>query len=171
MPRILIVYYTRTGNTEKMAKLVEEGAKSVPGVEVITRKVEDVAVEELLKADGIILGSPTYYGSAASPIRTLIDKSVKFHGQLEGKVGAAFASSGNVGGGNETTILNMLEALLIHGMIVQGDPRGDHYGPVSVGVPDDRASRICRRLGERTAQLVVRLFGTGEKTEGTGGKQ
>lgn len=162
MPKILIVYYSRTGNTEKMANLVREGAQSVGGVEVIVKKVEETKPEELMEVDGIILGSPTYYGSASAPLRALIDESVKFHGRLDGKVGGAFASSANVGGGNETTVMNLIEALLIHGMIVQGDPHGDHYGAVSIGSPDERASRVCRRLGERVAKLVLKL----KKAEG-----
>ena len=88
----------------------------------------------------------------ASPIKKLLDDSVKFHGELEGKVGAAFASSANVGGGNETTILDIINA-----MIIQGDHQGDHYGSVAIGAPDGRALKQCLRLGERTARLVLRL--------------
>jgi len=84
---------------------------------------------------------------------------VKFHGALDGKVGAAFSSSANVAGGNETTIRGILDAMLIHGMVVQGDPLGDHYGPVAINSPDERASKLCKRLGERTAALVKRLAG------------
>jgi NAD(P)H dehydrogenase (quinone) len=84
---------------------------------------------------------------------------VAFHGQLEGKVGGAFASSANIGGGNETTILAILEALLIHGMVVQGTSSGDHYGPVAIGRPDTRASGQCTAYGERVAALAKRLHG------------
>ena len=90
-------------------------------------------VDELLKADGIIFGSPNYYGGMAAPVKGFLDESVKFHGELKGKVGGAFSSSANIGGGNETTIMNILKAFLIHGMIVQGTSQGDHYGPVAIG--------------------------------------
>ncbi len=156
MKKILIIYYSSTGNTEKMAKLVEEGVKE-GGLEVGTKKVEEVELEELLVADGIIIGSPTHYGSMAAPIKELLDKSVAFHGKLEGKVGAAFSSSANIGGGNETTITDILKAMLIHGMIIQGNPKGDHYGPVSIGSPDKRAEKECKTLGQRIARLVKRL--------------
>ena len=93
----------------------------------------------------------------AAEIKKLLDQSVKFHGRLDGKIGAAFASSANVGGGNETTILDILNAMLIHGMIIQGDSQGDHYGAVSIDAPDSRATKQCTRLGSRVAKLVKRL--------------
>ncbi|MCX7661805.1 MAG: flavodoxin family protein, partial [Candidatus Omnitrophica bacterium] len=98
------------------------------------------------------------YGTMAYQIKKLLDQSVEFHGSLDGKVGAAFSSSANIGGGNETTILDILNAMLIHGMIIQGDPNGDHYGPVSIGKPDSRVERECIRLGIRVARLVKKLF-------------
>jgi len=157
MAKMLIVYYSRSGNTKKMAEAVEKAA-AAEGVEVVAKPVADVAVDELLQYDSIIAGSPTYYGHMAAELKELFDKSVKFHGQLDGKVGAAFSSSANVGGGNETTIRAILDAFLIHGMIVQGDPNGDHYGPVAIGAPDDRATKCCEALGRRTARLVKKLF-------------
>lgn len=156
MPKIFITYYSKTGNTEKMAKLIAGGAKK-ENVAVELKKVEDTQADELLKADGIIIGSPTYYGLPAAPIKKLLDDSVKFHGKLAGKVGGAFTSAANIGGGNETTILAILEAFLIHGMIIQGTSSGDHYGPVSIGTPDDRAEKQCKELGKRVAHLVLRL--------------
>jgi len=156
MPKILIIYYSRSGNTKKMAEAIAEGIKK-EGLGAVIKKVKDVAVDELLKYKAIVIGSPTYYGTMAAEIKKLLDDSVEFHGKLEGKIGAAFASSANIGGGNETTVLDILNAMLIHGMIIQGDPQGDHYGPVSIGSPDARATKQCIRLGSRVAKLVKRL--------------
>ena len=156
MAKVLLIYYSKTGHTEKMANAVEEAMKQEE-VEVVKKKAEETNVEELLNFDGIVVGSPTYYGTMAWPIKKLIDESVKFHGKLAGKVGAAFASSANIGGGNETVILSILEAMLIHGMIVQGEPKGDHYGPVGINEPDERALKGCKRLGHAVAGLVKRL--------------
>jgi NAD(P)H dehydrogenase (quinone) len=156
MPTVLILYHSKTGNTEEMAKAVEEGVKS-EGVKVIRKKVNRATLNDLLKADGIILGSPTYYGTMAAEVKAFLDRSVQYHGKLEGKVGAAFSSGGGLGGGVETTVLDMVKALFIHGMVVQGDPRGPHYGTVSIGRPSPAAKKECKRLGERVARLVRRL--------------
>jgi len=153
MAKILIIYYSRGGNTKKMAELVEEGVKEEKS-DVVLKDVSGVGPGELLDYEGIIIGSPTYYGGMAAEIKKLIDDSVEFHGKLKGKVGAAFSSAANIGGGNESTILDILNAMLIHGMIIQGDPKGDHYGPVSIGAPDARVEKQCRALGQKVARLV-----------------
>ena len=157
MAKILVVYYSRSGNTKKMAELVAQGIKQ-EGVEAELREVKTLKAEELLPYQGIIVGSPTYYGTMAFQLKELFDASVSFHGKLDGRVGAAFSSSANIAGGNETTILDILNAMLIHGMIIHGDPQGDHYGAVAIGSPDSRSTKECVRLGKRTASLVKKLF-------------
>lgn len=156
MAKVIIIYYSKTGNTSSMAGFIGEGVKK-EGVEAKITSIEEVVAKDLLNYDGIIVGSPTYYGTMAYQIKQLFDDSVKFHGQLDGKIGAAFSSSANVGGGNETTVLDILNAMLIHGMIVQGDPKGDHYGPVSIGSPDVRSIEGCVRFGHRIAKLVKKI--------------
>ena len=158
MAKILILYYSRTGNTEKMARLVEEGAKEALA-QTTVKPVTDASLEDLQAADAIVIGSPTYYGLPAAEIIKFFDDSVKLHGRLDGKVGAAFSSSANIGGGNETVIISLVEAFLVHGMVVQGIPKGDHYGPVSIGAPDDRVAKQCKALGERVARLAAKLAG------------
>ena len=157
MAKILLAYYSQSGHTKKMAEFIFEGMKK-ESVDVVLKNVEDIKVDELLDYQGIVFGSPVYYGSMAAAIKKLFDDSVKFHTKLDGRVGGAFASSANIGGGNETTILDILNALLIHGMIIQGDPKGDHYGPVSIGMPDERSQKQCLRYGERIARLVKKVF-------------
>ena len=92
MSKVMVVYYSRTGHTKAMAEYVAKGAESA-GTDVILKSVQDAKVEELLEVDGIIMGSPTYYGHSAGILRSFLDESVKFHGKLTGKVGGAFASS------------------------------------------------------------------------------
>ncbi|MBN2363748.1 NAD(P)H-dependent oxidoreductase [candidate division WOR-3 bacterium] len=156
MPKALIVYYSRTGNTKNMTGYIEEGLKN-GGVLVEIKPVDEVTAEELVNYDAIIVGSPVYYGSMASPVKKLFDDSIVLHGKLDGKVGAAFSSSANIAGGNETTITDIINAMLIHGMIVQGDWKGDHYGPVAINSPDERTEKQCRRLGQRVAELIKKL--------------
>jgi NAD(P)H dehydrogenase (quinone) len=122
------------------------------------KSVDKVKADDLLGYDAIVVGSPTYYGHMAGPIKELIDETVSFHGKLDGKIGAAFSSAGNIGGGNETTIMGIIEAMLIAGCVVQGDPQGDHYGPVSIGKPDDRVREQCQRRGRRIAELTKKML-------------
>jgi NAD(P)H dehydrogenase (quinone) len=154
--KVLVVYHSRTGNTKRMAEIVAKGAKEAGG-EVTLKDVNETRPKQLLDYDAIVIGSPVYYGSMAAEIKKLLDDSVEFHGQLEGKVGAAFSSSANIGGGNETTVLDILNAFLIHGMVIQGIPAGDHYGPVSIGAPDARVTKQCQALGKRVVALAQKL--------------
>lgn len=170
MGKVIIIYYSRSGTTKKMANIIYDELKN-NGVEVDIFGVEDISPEKLLDYDGIIIGSPTYYGTLAYEVKKLLDESVAYHGKLDGKVGAAFTSSANLAGGNETTILSILEAMLIHGMIVQGDPRGDHYGPVGVGGVDKRCEDNCRRLARRFISLLKKTNISSEKWYGDVNKQ
>ena len=156
MARGIVIYYSRSGNTKQVGEMI---AKSMgdAGVATECKSVEKVKVDDLLGYDAIVIGSPTYYGTMAAQVKQLIDDSVVKHGQLDGKVGAAFTSSANIGGGNETTVLSILQAMLISGMVIQGDPQGDHYGPVSIGKPDQRVEKLCSRWGRRIAELTKKL--------------
>jgi len=155
--KILVVYDSKTRHTEKMAFAVAEGAKQVKGVDVNVKKVNQTNMEDLLSADGIIIGSPTYYGQMSSKLKALLDNSVKIHGKLKGKVGAAFTSAGGTASGAETTLLSTLQAMLIHGMIIQGRANDKHYGAAAVGSPNKEELKLCRELGKRTASLVMKL--------------
>lgn len=157
MASALVCYYSRTGNTEKMAEKISEVLRE-ENIQVTVKKVKETSVDELLDYECIVIGSPTYYGSMAWQVKRLLDESVKFHGKLKGKVGGAFTSSANVGGGNETTILDILNAFLIHGMIIIGEPKGDHYGPVSLGAPDQRALECCELYAKNLSFLVKKIF-------------
>jgi len=155
--KVLIVYDSETGNTEKMAFAVAEGAKQVDEVSVTVKKAEHTKLEDLLNADAIIMGSPTYFGQMSAKLKALIDKSIEIHGKLEGKVGAAFTSAGGTATGAETTLLSISKAMLIHGMIIQGRSDDKHYGAAALESPDDEEFKFCRELGKRTASLVLKL--------------
>ena len=157
MTRVLIVYDSRTGNTEKMALAVADGARTVKGAEAVVLEVDKAKMSDLTSSDAIILGSPTYYGNMTGKMKSFIDKTYNLHGKLKGKVGGAFTSSGGTACGAETAILSMLEALLIHGMIVQGRNDDKHYGPTAVESPNKEEIEFCRELGERVAKLASAL--------------
>ena len=157
MTRVLVVYDSRTKNTEKMAFAVAEGAKKVKGAEVVVLKVDKAKLSDLTQADAIILGSPTYYGNMTGKMKSFIDRTNGIHGKLKGKVGGAFTSSGDTACGAETALLSMLEAMLIHGMIIQGNNVNKHYGPTAVESPNKLEQQSCREMGERVASLARTL--------------
>ncbi len=158
MAKILVVYHSRTGNTAKMAEAVAAGAKSA-GSDAVLKKAGETTSEDLKKADGIVIGSPTYYGLMAAEVKQLFDRSSDVRGQLENKIGAAFTSSGSADGGNQTTLLSIIQAMLIHSMIVVGDPMqsGGHYGAIAVGEPNKDVLDTCKMLGARVAILAKKL--------------
>jgi len=157
MPKGLVVYFSKSGNTKQMAEIISE-AMNAAELPTECKPIEKTKVDDLAGADAIVIGSPTYYGQMAAPLMQLFTDSVVRHGKFAGKVGAAFASSANIGGGNETTILGILEAMLIHGMVIAGDAQGDHYGPVSIGKPDQRVEKQCKRKAQAIAELTIKLF-------------
>ena len=158
MAKGIVIYYSRSGNTQIMAEIIAQ-AMDAGQLPTQCKSVDQIKAGDLTAYDAIVVGSPTYYGHMAAPIKQLFDDTVSMHGQLEGKIGAAFSSAANIGGGNETTIMGIIEAMLISGMVIEGDPQGDHYGPVSIGKPDKRVEQQCRRRGARIAKLTTKLHG------------
>jgi NAD(P)H dehydrogenase (quinone) len=154
--KILIVYDSKTGNTEKMASAIAKGAEKI-GAEATVKRVEQTKLEDLQSADGIIMGSPTYFGQMSAKLKALIDESIKIHEKLTGKVGAAFTSAGGTATGAETTLLSIVQAMLIHGMIVQGNAEDKHYGVAVTGAPKAKDLKACEELGSRVANLIQKL--------------
>ena len=154
--KVLLVYDSSTGNTEKMAHAVEDGLKKM-GVEVVFKHVDEASIDEIPQCQGLILGSPVYYGTPSAKIKKFVDDSIKYHGKLDGIVGGGFASAGGTHTGAETTIMAINQMLLVHGMIIQGSSSGSHYGASSVGSPNDSSLEACRKLGERVGKLVKLL--------------
>ncbi len=159
MAKVLIVYHSRTGNTEKMARAVEQGVREA-NIDVELKKVGDATLTDLEAADGIILGSPTYFGLMSEEMKGFIDQSIGIWGGLSNKIGAAFASSLWPGGGSETTLLSLIQAMLTHEMIVVGGSLAAAdgvYGALSLSPPDGKALNACKLLGKRVAELVEKM--------------
>jgi len=157
MAKVLVVYDSRSGNTEKMAIAVAEGARAASVVDI--KKAVETTLQDLECANGLVLGSPTHFGTMSENMKKLIGESVRIRKKMEGKVGAAFTSAGMLGGGCETTLMSLIQAMLIHGMIIVGDPleATGHYGAVSVKTPDEEALDTCRKLGKRVGDLANKL--------------
>jgi len=159
--QVLVMYYSKTGNTKKLALSIAKGVQSIKGVECVVKAVSEVTKEDFLSSDGIIAGSPVYFGTMAAEMKTIFDKFVGIRSKMGDKVGAAFATAGDPSGGKETTIVSILQAMLINGMIIVGDPLDatGHYGTSCVGAPDKKTVENAAKLGERVALLVKKLKG------------
>ncbi len=103
------------------------------------------------------MGSPTYFGQMSGRLKHLIDDSIQAHTKLAGKVGAAFTSSGGTATGAETTLLSILQAMLVHGMIIQGNSEDQHYGVAAQGKPKPTDLKACEELGARVVMLISQL--------------
>jgi NAD(P)H dehydrogenase (quinone) len=158
---VLVLYYSKGGNTRKLAEAIAEGAGQVDGVEVVLRHTRDVTRDEFAAADGLIVGSPVYFGTMAAQLKRVLDDFVGVRRKMESKVGAAFSTAGDASGGKETTIMSIIQALLIYGMIIVGDPMSatGHYGTACVQAPDSAALENGQKLGRRVAELVRQLAG------------
>jgi NAD(P)H dehydrogenase (quinone) len=162
MGKILVLYDSRGGYTQKMAKLVGEGADEIPSSEVRMRSVEEAAMEDILWCDGIAVGTPTHYGLVSTDMKIFWDQMFDIWGKVDGKIACAFSSSGGWGGGNELACLSVLLLLMNFGFLVFGVPDyvGKqftlHYGAVIAGEPRrDVEIAACHRLGKRLAQWVA----------------
>jgi NAD(P)H dehydrogenase (quinone) len=157
--KVLILYYSKGGNTRKLAEFVAQGVESVEGVEAVMRTPQDVKKEDFIEASGIIAGSPVYFGGMAAELKKVFDDFVGVRKKMADKIGAAFATSGDPSGGKETTMLSIIQCFLIYGMIVVGDPLDatGHYGVSCVGAPDVGTAENARKLGRRVAELCKRL--------------
>ena len=157
--QVLVMYYSRTGNTKKLAEHVATGVREIDAVDCLLKPVSELNKDDFVMSDGIIAGSPVYFGTMAYPMKEIFDKYVGIRGEMEDKIGAAFATSGDPTGGKETTIFSIFQAMLIYGMIIVGDPLSatGHYGVACVGAPDRETASNAVKLGKRVAMLVKRL--------------
>ena len=160
--KILVAYHSLSGHTEKMAQAVAEGAKGLPEAQVLLKRVGQVTGEELLGADAIVIGSPVYWSNMAGEVKTFIDNwQFKFgvfpEFKLKNKVGAAFATGGQISSGKELTMLSILAAMLGNQMIVVSG--GGAFGASattegnSPGI-DEQELASARDLGRRVAAVA-----------------
>jgi NAD(P)H dehydrogenase (quinone) len=192
-PTILILYYSRGGSTAALARQAARGVESagaiarlrtVPPVAPLTEVAAPpvpadgppyAGIEDLVEADGLLLGSPTRFGAMAAPLKHFLDSTSQLwlEGRLVDKPAGVFTSTSSAHGGQESTLLGMLLPLLHHGMLVLGVPYtesalfdtrtgGSPYGASHLDVPWNPAlskdeSEIAKVLGARVARLAIRL--------------
>ncbi|MCL4166750.1 UNVERIFIED_CONTAM: hypothetical protein GTU68_044385 [Idotea baltica] len=143
MKQVLVLYYSRSGATAEMARLIARGAEGIEGVESILRTVPEVSevceatepkvpdsgapfvtLDELKVCDALALGSPTRFGNMAAPLKYFLEKTSGhwLSGSLVGKPAGVFTSTSSIHGGQESTLLSMMIPLLHHGMLISGLP-------------------------------------------------
>ncbi len=159
--QVLVLYFSKGGNTRKLAEAIKEGVDTVADVSAVLKTTDEVTTEDFIAAEGVIAGSATYFGLMAAPLKKIMDEFISVRRKMEGKVGAAFATSGDPSGGKETTMISIIQALLIYGMVIVGDPMEatGHYGTACVGAPDKRSLEHARKLGHRVATVAQKLRG------------
>lgn len=190
---VLIVYHSRLGSVQKMARLIARGVESVDQCDAVLRCVPEVATQndefkpeasadalieksDLNDCSALIIGSPTRFGNMSAPMKYFIDSTSQewMSGLLVGKPAAVFTSTSSMHGGQESTLLSMLNPLLHHGMILCGLPftqaalhktttGGTPYGASHVAgvnnelpISDDEKT-LCLALGKRVAKLAIAL--------------
>jgi NAD(P)H dehydrogenase (quinone) len=159
--QVLVLYFSKGGNTKKLAQQIAQGVERVDGVTAVLKHTREVTKDDFLASSGVIAGSPVYFGVMAADLKRVFDEFIGTRKRMEDKVGAAFATSGDPSGGKETTIMSIIQALLIYGMVIVGDPMSatGHYGVSCVGAPDERTEQIAIKLGQRVAELAKKLHG------------
>lgn len=142
MKTCFVIYHSRTGNTKKIAEAIEEGLKK-GDVVVSLKSVETVGNQDLLNAQCIGIGSPTYFRTMSSELKKVIDESIDVYGKLDGKKGFVFTSSGTAEDG-EKCLQSLFEVLDCHGIEVL-----DRF--LAVGEPNKeelkRAIKFGKKLG------------------------
>jgi NAD(P)H dehydrogenase (quinone) len=147
MPKVLVLFHSRTGNTARLADAIAEGARGVRFTEVDVRRIDDLApagviessaawkasreqlaaryrtfgsVDELAAYDALVLGAPTRYGVMSAELKNVLDQAGPLweRGALADKVGAAFTSVSTVHGGHETTLWSIMTPMANLGMIL-----------------------------------------------------
>jgi NAD(P)H dehydrogenase (quinone) len=200
MSKILVLYHSTYGHIEAMAEAVAEGARSVEGAVVDIRRVPELVPEELARASGykldqaapiakpdeladydaVIVGAGTRYGTASSQMRNFLDQTgaIWMKGALVGKVGSAFTSTATQHGGQETTLIGLIQTLLHHGMLVAGLPYawagqqrmdeitgGSPYGATTITggdgsrMPSENELEGARFQGRYVAETAKKLVG------------
>lgn len=194
-PYILILYYSRMGATKTLAQYVARGIASIDGIEALIRTVPPVSttcetidppipeegapyvtLDDLKNCAGLALGSPTRFGNMAAPMKYFIDSTsaLWMSGDLINKPACFFTSTSTMHGGQESTLLSMMNPFIHHGMIILGLPYsesalsetasgGTPYGPTHVAGVDNKKplteheKELAKAMGERIAYIALKL--------------
>ena len=163
--KVLVTYHSLSGHTERLAEAVVDGAKTVPGTVTLLKRVGKVTADDLFSADAVVVGSPVYWSNMSGEVKTFFDNwQFKFgvfpEFKMKNKIGAAFATGGQVSSGKEVTMLTILAAMLGNQMVVVSG--GGAFGASattegdSPGV-DQKELADAKELGRRVAEIAVTM--------------
>ena len=161
--KVLVAYHSLSGNTERLAEAVVDGVKSIPGTEALLKRVGQVTADDLFSSDAVVVGSPVYWSNMSGEVKTFFDNwQFKFgvfsEFKMKNKIGAAFATGGQVSSGKEVTMLTILAAMLGNHMIIVSG--GGAFGASattegdSPGI-DNKELADARELGRRVAEVAM----------------
>ena len=160
--QVLVAYHSVSGNTQTMAQNVVAGAEAIPGTRVLLHTVGEVSAEVLFSSDALVVGSPVYWSNMSGEVKMFFDRWQFEFGvfpefKMRNKVGAAFATGGQVSSGKEVTMLTILAAMLGNQMIVVS--AGGAFGASATTEGDspgiDEAEKAeARALGKRVAEVA-----------------
>ena len=162
--KISIIYHSDSDdkNTEKMAFYIGKGC-SMNGINVKIMSLDNYDKEFMCESKAVVIGSPNWDGTCCWQVKRFLDTELK--GNVAGKIGSAFISQNQSGGGGSFAVMSIIAAELIHGMMIYsggmtcGRPF-THFGSISTKAPIDNDKDACLKLGENIANKVLELFGS-----------
>jgi multimeric flavodoxin WrbA len=144
---VLVLYYSRGGRTETMAKAVAAGAQGVEGSTATAKRVDYATIYDFMSCDAVAFGSPNYFSYMAGVMKDFFDRALSIRERVAGKPAAAFTS----GGGSSDSALQSLDR-----MITSFRLEKVAEGIVSEGVPSEGDLEACRKLGESLAKAALK---------------
>lgn len=161
--KMSVMYFSKSGNSKKMAEKIVEGMQAVEGVEAKAFSI-DAADEAFVKESKcLVAGCPIYMASTPAAMQAWLQTELGKYG-VAGKIGGAFATANYIHGGGELGIRTMLDHMMVMGMLTYsgGGSFGNpviHLGPVAIGANLDDFNETFRTYGERMAKKTVEIFG------------
>ncbi|TET64809.1 hypothetical protein E3J49_03325 [Candidatus Bathyarchaeota archaeon] len=146
MVEVLVLYYSRSGRTEALAKAVAEGVESVEGASAKMKRVDYATVNDLISCDAVAFGSPNYFSYMAGLMKDFFDRALSIREKVEGKPSATFTSGGGASNSALLSLERMISSFRLEKVM---------DGIVSQGEPTEENLRACKKLGETLAKKSV----------------
>ncbi len=164
---VLILYDPKGPAIGSLAEAAAVGVTGAGSCKAVSKSIFQATTQDLLEADGLLLGSPNWSGLTGS-LKSWLDEQGDLweEGSLAGKPGAAFTSGWGRHSGLEMTLLQLIHWMLACGMVVVGLPwsdpmrtSGSYYGATAVGGVTEQDLAQARDLGARVATVAAKLKG------------